>query len=120
MSKKILVIDDESDVRIFLTTLLKKHGFTTVVAENGVEGLAMAKQQKPDLVTLDLMMPNQSGTDFYRKLLKDKELCDTPIIVVSGTAGRHLAVKDPVAVFDKPINPDQFIEAVKLALGIES
>ncbi len=119
MSKKILVIDDESDVRIFLTTLLKKHGFSTVTAENGIEGLAIAKQEKPDLVTLDLMMPNQSGTDFYRMLNKDKELCDTPIIVISGTAGRHLAVKKPAAVFDKPIKPDQFIEAVNKALGIE-
>lgn len=119
MSKKILVIDDESDVRIFLTTLLKKHGYTTVVAENGVEGLAKAKEERPDLVTLDLMMPNQSGTDFYRKLVKDKELCDTPIIVVSGTAGRHLAVKEPAAVFDKSINPELFIEAVNKALGIE-
>ena len=119
MSKKILVIDDESDVRTFLTTLLKKHGFETVVAENGVEGLAKAREERPDLVTLDLMMPNQSGTDFYRKLSKDDELCDTPIIVVSGTAGRHLAVKEPAAVFDKPIDPEQFIAAVNRALGLE-
>ena len=90
-----------------------------MIADNGVEGLAVAKQEKPDLVTLDLMMPNQSGTDFYRKLVKDKELCETPIIVVSGLAGRHLAVSEPAAVFDKPIDPEQFIAAVNRALGIE-
>jgi CheY-like chemotaxis protein len=116
MSKKILVIDDEADVRTFLTTLLKKHGYETVTAENGHEGLEIARQERPDLVTLDLMMPNQSGTDFYRKLSKDKELSEIPIIVVSGVPGRHLAVKKPVAVFDKPIDPDEFMEVVNNTL----
>lgn len=119
MSKKILVIDDEADVVTFLTTLLQDHGFLTISAGNGHEGLELAKREKPDLVTLDLMMPDQSGTDFYRKLLKDKQLASVPIIVVSGTAGRHLAVKNPAAVFDKPINPDKFVAAVKKALGVD-
>jgi CheY-like chemotaxis protein len=65
------------------------------------------------------MMPNQSGTDFYRRLMKDKELSDTPIIVVSGLAGRHLALKEPVAVFDKPIDPHEFGAAVDRALGVD-
>lgn len=116
MSKKILVIDDEADVRTFLTTLLKRHGYETITAKDGVEGLSMARQERPDLVTLDLMMPNNSGTDFYRKLIKDKELGQTPIIVVSGLPGRHLAVKEPAAVFDKPIDPDELLEAVEKAL----
>ena len=117
MSKKILVIDDESDVRTFLTTLLKKNGYQTVTAEDGVKGLAMARAEKPDLVSLDLMMPNNTGTDFYRKLSKDRSLSQTPVIVVSGLSGRHLAVKDPVAVFDKPIDPDVYLAAVRKALG---
>jgi len=116
MSKKILVIDDEADVRTFLTAVLKKHGYETITAADGVEGLRMARQEKPDLITLDLQMPNNTGTDFYRKLIKDKELSKTPIIVVSGLPGRHLAVSEPVAVFDKPIDPDEFIEVVEKAL----
>lgn len=120
MSKKILVIDDEADVRTFLTTLLRKHGYQTVVAEDGITGLQAARRERPDLVTLDLMMPNNSGTDFYRKLVKDRELGGIPIIVVSGTPGRHLAVKDPEAVFDKPIDPDEFLEAVERVLGDNS
>lgn len=116
MSKKILVIDDEADVRKFLTAVLKKHGYETVTAADGVEGLKVLKQERPDLVTLDLQMPNNTGTDFYRKLVKDKELGQTPIIVVSGLSGRHLAVSEPAAVFDKPIDPDAFIEAVERAL----
>ena len=117
MSKKVLVIDDEADVRKYLVAVLEKHGFETLTAVNGREGFEMAKNERPDVVILDLMMPNQSGTDFYRNLAKNKELADTPVIVVSGLPGRHLAVKKPVAVFDKPIVPADFIAAVNRALG---
>ena len=117
MSKKVLVIDDEADVRAFLTAVLKQGGYEALTATNGAEGLEVVRTERPDLVILDLMMPNQSGTDFHRKLSKDKDLGDIPIIVVSGLAGRHLAVKEPVAVFDKPIDPEEFLEAVQKALA---
>jgi len=117
MSKKILVIDDEADVRKYIVAVLEKHGFETATATNGQEGLEKAKEYMPDVVILDLMMPNQSGTDFYRNLAKSKELSRIPVIVVSGLPGRHLAVKKPVAVFDKPIVPAEFIAAVNKAVG---
>jgi len=116
MAKKILVVDDEADVRTFLRTLLKKHGYEVVLATDGFEGLKILKEEKPDLITLDLMMPKQSGTDMYRKLQRDKELVKIPVIVISGLSGRHLAVPAPLAVFDKPINPEQFMEVVDKAL----
>jgi len=116
MSKKVLIIDDEEDVRKYLAFVLKKSGFETVTAANGEEGLEAARREKPDLITLDLLMPNQSGTDFYRNLRRDRELADIPIVVVSGIAGRHLAVTKPVAVFDKPIDADEFLAAVTQAL----
>jgi len=116
MSKIVLVIDDEADVRLFLTTLLKKNGYETLTAEDGIEGYEVAKREKPDLVTLDLQMPNKTGTEFYRRLSRDKEIGDTPIIVVSGIPGRHLAVKNAIAVFDKPISADTFIETVNKVL----
>ena len=119
MSKKILVIDDEADVRTYLSRLLEKHGYVVVTAENGVKGIEAAREHQPALVLLDLMMPKQSGTDFYRHLAAEKDLSDTPVIVVSGLAGRHLAVKEPVAVFDKPIEPGAFMSAVRKALGEE-
>jgi CheY-like chemotaxis protein len=117
MSKRILIIDDEEDVRKYLVAVLKKHGYETLTASDGFEGLAIAKREKPDLITLDLMMPNQSGTDFYRNASKDKSLAAVPIIVVSGMSGRHLSVKKPAAVFDKPIEPQAFIDAVTQAIG---
>jgi CheY-like chemotaxis protein len=115
--KKIVIIDDEADVRRYLVAILKKNGYETVTASDGVEGLEVVRREKPDLVTLDLMMPNQSGTDFYRNLVKDKELGETPVIVISGLPGRHLAVKQPVAVFDKPVDPEGFLAAVRGAIG---
>jgi CheY-like chemotaxis protein len=117
MSKKILVVDDEADVRKFLTAVLEKAGYQTLTAEDGARALEVARSEKPDAVILDLQMPNQTGTDFFRKLSKDKQLSETPVIVVSGLAGRHLAVKEPVAVFDKPIDPDEFLAAVEKALA---
>jgi CheY-like chemotaxis protein len=119
MSKRILVVDDEADVRRFLTAVLEKRGYETMTAADGREAFEIARREKPDLVILDLMMPNQSGTDFYRRLTKDRELSETPVIVVSGLAGRHLALREPVAVFDKPIDPDEFGVAVDRALGVD-
>jgi CheY-like chemotaxis protein len=116
MAKKILVIEDEVDIQTFLTTLLRRNGYETVVASNGTEGLEVGRSEKPDLVILDLSMPSQSGTDFYRTSRRDDDLKSIPIIVVSGMAGRHLAVKDAVAVFDKPINEEAFLAAVQEAL----
>ena len=117
MSHKILVVDDESDIRTYLSTLLKKNGYEVVTAKDGVEGIEVAKRESPDLVCLDLQMPNQTGTGFYRKLMKDKDLCNTPVIVVSGLPGRDLAVSKPAAVFDKPIDPEEFLTAIESALA---
>ncbi|MFH1809369.1 MAG: response regulator [Pseudomonadota bacterium] len=117
MSKKILVVDDEADIRTFLKTALRKAGYQVVLAENGAEALGIAQAEKPDLITLDLMMPKQSGTDFYRHLQKDAALKKIPVIVISGLSGRHLAVPEPFAVFDKPIDPKEFIDTVERAIG---
>jgi CheY-like chemotaxis protein len=117
MSKKILVVDDEPDVLDFLSALLEDAGYEVLTAEDGTQALKVAKQEQPDLISLDLAMPNNTGTEFYRKMQKDKQISDTPVIIVSGLAGRHLAVRKPVAVFDKPIDRDEFLKAVQDAIG---
>ena len=117
IKKKILVLDDEKHIVTYLKTLLNQKGYETITAMNVDDALETAHREKPDLVILDLMMPKRTGTDFARKISRDKDLKDTPIIVVSALAGRELAVHKPVAVFDKPIDPDKFIEAVEEALS---
>ena len=120
MSHTILVVDDEADVRAYLAAVLEKRGHRVVTAEDGRRAYEVTEEEHPDLIILDLQMPAQSGTDFYRRLMKSKEFQDIPIIVVSGLAGRHLAVREPVAVFDKPIDPEDFGNAVDRALGLDS
>ena len=116
MAKKILIIDDEDDIITFLETLFKKEGYDTVTASNGVDGLEVLRRENPDLVTLDLQMPQNTGTDFYRKLRRDEKYNKVPIIVISGLPGRHLALPEPLAVFDKPIDRDALMEVVRKAL----
>jgi CheY-like chemotaxis protein len=116
MRRKILVVDEE-DVRDSDGGAVQAR-HDTVTAADGREALEVARRERPDLVILDLMMPNQSGTDFYRRLTREPDLDRTPVIVVSGLAGRHLALRAPFAVFDKPIDPEEFGAAVDRALGV--
>lgn len=117
MSKKILIVDDEEDVRTYLKALFEDEGYTTVFAVNGVEALRIIKEEKPDIITLDLQMPENSGTDFYRRIHRDKVLSQIPVIVVSGMPGRHLAIPRPFAVFEKPIDKELLLKAIKQASG---
>ena len=116
MAKKVLIIDDEQDVIDYLTDLLQANGFETCFAKDGSEGFEVLKKEKPDLITLDLQMPGDTGTDFYRKIHRSEEFKDIPIVVISGVAGRHLAIKKPIAVMDKPIDRFKLLEAVEGAL----
>ncbi len=117
MSKKILIIDDEDDIIIFLETLFKSAGYDTITARNGIEALEVARNEKPDLMTLDLQMPRNTGTDFYRKASRETDLKDVPVIVISGVPGRHLAVPKPAAVFEKPIDRDKLLATVQQLIG---
>jgi CheY-like chemotaxis protein len=117
MAKKIMVVDDEAHVRKYLTSFLEDSGYETCSASNGEEALGVLRKEKPDLVTLDLQMPGDTGTRFYRNMTKDKEFKDTPVIIISGIPGRHLAVSKDVPVFDKPIDRDDLLNTVKELVG---
>ncbi|MEJ2721535.1 MAG: response regulator [bacterium] len=117
MSKSILVIDDEQDVREFLSDLLQDQGYSVRIATNGIEALDMMKQEAPDLILLDLLMPKETGTDLYRKIHRRKEFESIPVIVISGLPGRYLAVSKSVPVFDKPIDEEGLLEAIGKIIG---
>jgi CheY-like chemotaxis protein len=117
MEKKILVIDDEPDVVSFLTRLLRDQGYSVESASSAVDALALLEQGPPDLILLDLQMPYESGTDLYRKLHDRKDLQKIPVIVVSGLAGRRIAVSRSVPVIDKPIDEERLLSEVRKALG---
>lgn len=117
MPKKIMIVEDDPVVVKYLETLFQDNGYETCVAQDGVQAYQMVKDQKPDLITLDLEMPEEWGTQFYRKLAKDKERKDTPVIVISGMPGRHLSIKKAVAYLPKPFDPDKLLGIIKSTIG---
>lgn len=116
MTKKILIIDDDPIVVKYLKALFEDNGYTTCTAGSTMEGLQIIKDEKPDLITLDLEMPGEWGPRFYRKLRQDKDLRDTPVLVISGIDGDH-AIKDAVAFIAKPFDPDKVLGIVKRTIG---
>ncbi len=84
MTKKILVVDDEPDfVRIILSKL-KAQGYEAISAVNGKEAVKAAQEQKPDLIVMDIVMPDMEGTDAVRLLHADPGTANIPIIFISG------------------------------------
>ncbi|MEM2982764.1 MAG: response regulator, partial [Candidatus Bathyarchaeia archaeon] len=81
--KKVLVVEDEMDMRIFLTTLLETSGYRPIVALNGEEGEKKAISERPDLILLDVMMPREGGIKLFRKLKTDPSLSQIPVVVIS-------------------------------------
>ena len=86
MSKKVLIVDDDPDVRLFNTTVVEENGYTPLEASNGEEGLEKIQQSKPDLVILDVLMPKQSGIRLYRELKTNQAFQDVRVIILSGIA----------------------------------
>lgn len=116
MAYKILIVDDDPHIVKYMVDILSDNGYATCSASDGSEALEVLKREKPDLVTLDLEMPQEWGPRFYRKMSRDKEFKGTPVIVVSGLAGIHLAIPGAVASFKKPFDPNQLLDAIKNAL----
>jgi CheY-like chemotaxis protein len=117
MAKHILVVDDEEDVRGFLRSLLEDNGYSVDVAEDGNKAWETIDRKRPDVILLDLMMPEQTGTGLYRKLHDRKGLRDIPVIVISGLAGRNVAVGKSVPVFDKPIEEEKLLQKIQEMAG---
>jgi two-component system phosphate regulon response regulator PhoB len=88
-NRKILVVDDESDMRIYLSTIVETMGFEPIVAVNGAEALEKARAVSPALVILDVMMPKiEDGLRTYQRFREDEGLGRTPIIMVSAIAAK--------------------------------
>jgi CheY-like chemotaxis protein len=128
--KKILIIDDERSVVAYLETLLQDNGYETLSAENGRTGFEKAKSERPDLVCLDITMPEESGIRFYRNLKDDPELSATPVVIVTAVTGEggdpepfkkfistRKQVPAPEAFFSKPIDRREFLDTVAKVLN---
>jgi CheY-like chemotaxis protein len=110
MPKTALVIDDEPDVVTYHSTLLSDHGWRVLSALSGDEGFDLAKKDKPDIVLLDVMMPDRGGLSTLIKFRKDDGLKSVPVILVTGV--QETVKSDYKAFLDrfKTYNPDAYIE----------
>jgi len=129
-AKKILVVDDEPDIRSYLEMLLGDAGYETVTAENGREGFEVAQAHKPDLICLDITMPEESGIRCYRNLRENDELKSVPVVLVTAVTGvggdpdpfeqfisTRPQVPAPDGFFSKPIDRDAFLGKLEELLG---
>jgi len=129
MAKKILVIDDEPDMVTFLATLLEDNGYEILTASDGDEGLTKIRNEKPDLVSLDLLMPNKTGIKMFRELRRDPEISATPVVMVTGFATddapnmdfkkwiHQRSIRPPEAYIEKPVDKDALLKEIKRILG---
>ena len=121
--KKILVIDDDADIVTFLTTLLEDNGYRVLSASDGLKGLEAARAARPDLISLDIAMPEKSGVRFYRELKADPDLSGIPVIMVTGVAddfkqfisGRK-QVPPPEGYIGKPIDEAKYLATIRSLL----
>ena len=124
MSQKILLVDDEEDILEFLSYNLKKDGFEILTANNGAKGLVLAKKHKPDLVILDVMMPEMDGVDVCQRIRELPELDETLVLFLSARAEDYSELAGFSAGADdyitKPIKPKLLISRVNAILRRKS
>jgi CheY-like chemotaxis protein len=124
--RKILVVEDELDMRMFITMVLSLNGYEPIVAKDGLEGFEKARTLTPDLILLDIMMPNQGGAAMFRKIKEDELLRRIPVCILSGVGletflhhlkmvnlGRTEPLPGPEAYLEKPFHERQLIQLIK-------
>lgn len=116
--KKILVVDDEEYLVQLLKSRLMVNRFEVVTALSGREGLEKLRSEKPDLVVLDVLMPELNGVEFVQKVRRDPALRNVPVIVISAQPDTksQFDLKEISAFVSKPFQPDEFIAQIKRAL----
>lgn len=121
--KKILIVDDEPDVVAYLTTILESNGYKPYSAANIKSAMQLTKEIYPDLICLDIVMPNETGISFYVKLQQDKKLKNIPVIIISGIVEseafnfrsyvKDTSIPSPKCYMEKPIDINNFIKNIE-------
>jgi CheY-like chemotaxis protein len=129
--KTVLVVDDEPDVRNYLASILKDARFNVLTAGDGEEALEIIRRERPDFISLDLVMPKKNGQKVLYELRKDKELSRIPVLIVTAHAQDDMGQRDmenlladkvisgPGVYLEKPVRPTDYVRFVQRALGIE-
>lgn len=130
MEKKILIVDDDADIRTFCSSVVEDSGYKPEIAVNGEEAIEKIRKDKPDLIILDILMPKESGIKMYREVKTDPDLSDIPVVVFSGIAKRTFirsqealaesedqAIPEPEAYLEKPVEPEEMKAILKKILS---
>ena len=121
--KNILIVDDEMDMRIFMSALFNTSGYQATATKDGKEGLRKAKEIQPDLIILDVMMPGEGGVQMYRQLKTDETLKNIPVIMLSAVGKNSFihylkmlnvqlnnSIPYPDAYMEKPPEADELLK----------
>jgi DNA-binding response OmpR family regulator len=120
--KRVVCIEDEPEMIDLVRLILGRRGFSVIGANGGVEGLETVRREQPDLVLLDLMMPDMDGWEVYQQMKSDSSLREIPVVVVTAKAqsidkvlGLHIAKVDDYIT--KPFGPQELLESVEKILA---
>ena len=128
--KTVLIVEDELDMRIFISTLLETSGYQAVMTRDGTEGMRKAKDVFPDLIILDVMMPGEGGVQMFRQLKTDDTLRSIPVIMLSAVAQKTFThylnmvnarlknpIPDPDAYIEKPPEAEDLLKMTATLIG---
>ena len=125
IKKKVVCVEDEPEISDLIRLILGRKGFDLTGATGGLEGLEAIRRVKPDLVLLDLMMPDMDGWEVYQQMKADPELKNIPVIVVTAKAqsidkilGLHIAKVDDYVT--KPFGPQELLQSVERVLSAKA
>jgi len=125
INKKVVYIEDEPEMIDLVRLILSRKGYEVIGANSGREGLDAIRQKLPDLVLLDLMMPDMDGWDVYQQMKSVEATRDIPVIVITAKAqsidkvlGLHIAKVDDY--ISKPFSPQDLVESVEKVIGQRS
>lgn len=117
-SQKIIYVEDDPEMVALVTLILNRKGYGVRGVYNGLEGLELIRQEIPDLVLLDLMIPDLDGWDIYQKLKADTSTANIPVIIITAKSqpidrvlGLHIAKVDDYLC--KPFRPQELLESVE-------
>jgi two-component system alkaline phosphatase synthesis response regulator PhoP len=126
MAKKILLVDDDPDLVEAVSTILESKGYAVAAAYGGVEGLKKARTENPDLIVLDVMMPDKNGYEVCKELKADKKYRSIPVLLLTAVVSNipttkytHLMGKDTEAddYMDKPVEPNELVKRIEVLIS---
>ena len=128
--KNILVVEDDLHMRIFITTVLETSGYNATASKDGQEGIRKVKEDRPDLIILDVMMPEEGGVSMYRQLKTDNQFKNIPVVMLSGVESKtflhslkmmSIGLRNPLpapeAYMEKPPKAEKLLNIVQKLLA---